>query len=199
MGVAGISLLAALGTGQAQVLLRLLDAGTGLSSLTITPGQSFSLNVQVSGLSSPALDNFDLQLAVLPMGTTISSFTDTVPTGWISLSDAPTRKYGAGNISGTDLTGTSTLVQINLTTIGTMATGSYTVSFVAQNSASQDLRGSSNQSIPYIPSSFTLTVVPEPTTGVLMLIGLGGLCWHLWRGRRRRADRCREQHRCANI
>lgn len=187
----GTFTLMAMAYSQAAVVLSLVDTGTGMSSLSIIPGQSFSLNVLVGGLTSPGLDNFDLQLVTLPAGVAFTSPTDTVPAGWINLLPNPVsnptayaevlaaRQYGASNFSGVDITGGATLVQLNFSTTGASA-GNYPIDFIASTTF---LRDFSNVSIPYTTSSpFSLTVVPEPGS-VSLLLSVG--CFLLiWRRRR---------------
>lgn len=180
--LAGICLLATLGTSRAAVTLSLLNNATGLSSLSITPGQSFSLNGVVAGLTSPALDSFDFELASLPTGVTLGSFTNTLPSGWIDFENVAEKKYGGANFSGSSVTGSANLMRANFTTSGSLAPGVYIIDFVSTNPASQILRDSSAAAIPYTDNSFSLTVtaVPEPSTvGVsILLAAVVGLAWY---------------------
>jgi hypothetical protein len=171
----GICVLITMGSGYAQTL-SLLNQGTGLSSLIITPGQSFSLDAQVSGITSPAVDAFDLKIASLPAGVSISNFNGTSPfspSGWVG-GPAGANGYDGGNFTGSDITGTAELVEINFTTLVSTTPGNYTINFIAAQSGSQDLLSASAGNISYIDNAFTLDVVPEPGTASLLLTGVLG-------------------------
>jgi hypothetical protein len=184
MLLAGVCLLVVtLGTSRAEVTLSLLDSNTSLSNLTITPGQSFSLNAVVAGVTSPSLATYALEIATLPPGVTLSSFTETLPPGWENFANDPaSRRYGALTFEGPFITGNATLVRANFTTPVGLAQGGYTINFVAPNPGFQELRDDTETAIPYTGVSFALNVVPEPSTAALILIGAAVM---LWMARRR--------------
>jgi len=184
--LAGICLLAALGTSRAVVTLSLLDNATGLDSLSINPGDSFSLNVVVAGLIAPGLGHFEILFDTLPTGFSEITFTETL-IGWSTgpildplppnLPELPNQWGGVG---GSDITGTATLVRANFATSGSLAPANYTIDFIPQISQYQVLQESSGTNIPYNDNSFSLTVVPEPSTAVvaIMLVGvIGSYCY----------------------
>ncbi|MDD5199010.1 MAG: PEP-CTERM sorting domain-containing protein [Terrimicrobiaceae bacterium] len=186
----GTFTLMAMTSGRADnVTLSLITTGTPSSSLSIAAGQSFSLYVQVSGIVSPTLNNFDLAIGTIPIpvspnppfptGLAISNFTDTVPSGWIKIPDAAAGKYGANAFFDADLPpGTANLVQINFSSTGALAAGNYTIGFDTPNTF---LRSSSNGVISYTDSPLSLTVVPEPGS-VSLLLSMGCLLL-IWRRR----------------
>ncbi len=177
--IAIASLFVAVGATRAAVSLGLRDTNTGLSSLTISPGQGFSLNAVVSGLTTPAMATYALEIAALPAGASLGSFTETLPAGWDNFANDPTtRRYGALTFLGPEITGPdTTLVRANFTTLLSLAPGSYTIDFIAANPGFQELRSGAEVPIPYDDLSFALTVVPEPSTAMLMLLGLGAAFW----------------------
>jgi hypothetical protein len=163
-----------------QTTLSLLNGAS--SSLTITPGQSFSLGVYVSNLSA-SLDGFDLEFSSLPANVTLQSYTDTVPANWITFGNSiATLQYGASNLFGSDIQGGGEILQANFTTTSLLAPGHYTFSFVPEDGLFQELHDASQTNIPYTESDFTLYVtsssaVPEPSTWALLFAGLGVLAF----------------------
>jgi hypothetical protein len=165
---AGI-LLSPLCPADAQVLLALLDPDTNTSSVTVSPGDTFSLVYRVSGLTSPALNNFDTQLSALPDEVTLTSFTSDLPAGWIPTQNLGTLGFGGVNFFGSDITGTDDLVLASFAVSGLATPGAYQISFTAPG-AFMALRGPGNVDIPFTASSASLSIVPEPST-IWLLFG----------------------------
>jgi hypothetical protein len=187
--LAGICLLAALGTSRAEVTLSLRNNGNDAPNLTIAPGDSFSLNAVVAGLTSLGLGHFELLFAPLPTGLTLSSFTDTLLSGWFTgpLDTTPNQWGGVYfNYPDTEFIGTATLVRANFTTSGSLSPGNYTIDFVPTSSPYQVLQAPVGPvfDIPYTDSSFSLTVVPEPSTALVACALVGVIALY---GYRRRA------------
>jgi len=165
-----------------ETILSIINPGTLGSSITISPGDSFTAEVFVSNLSAP-LDGFDLQLNTLPAGMTLTSFTDEVPSGWIPLSNVAQQQYGASNFAGSDISPSGELVLATFQTTSALGTGTDILSFIAP-SAFQELHDASQTNIPYTEEDLTVDVIPEPSTWALLLGG--GVCLFVFARRRAR-------------
>ena len=160
-----------------ETLLSILNPGTSGSSITISPGATFTAEVFVSNLSTP-LDGFDLQLNSLPTGITLMGFSDEIPSGWIPLSNVAQQQYGASNFAGSDISSSGELVQATFQTTSLLGSGPYTLSFIAP-SLNQELHDASLNNILYTEDDLTVnvtpTAAPEPSTWALLLGGVVSL------------------------
>jgi hypothetical protein len=159
--------------GRGQVVLQLIDPATDSSNVIITgTGQSFSLDADVSGLTSPALDGLDFTLGPLPAGVTLISFSD-APANWTFSPNVfnPLSFSEFANSTADDISGDATLIQYNFMVTETPTAG--TIDFVAEQSGVQDLIAPDFSSIDFTQSGATLSdaAVPEPSTYALLATG----------------------------
>jgi hypothetical protein len=180
------------------VSLALVDSTTGLSVETITPGDSFSLNIEASGLSTAmALDSFSV--AVSGSTTAITAFASGINLANFSNLEAdfygnseggfgePQVYTAAANETSDDITSPlpTSLVTANFTTSSALAPGTYAIDFPPagivpssgdQVSASyQELFDPNGNTIAYNPVEATILVVPEANIVSYLLIGLSAM------------------------
>ena len=152
--------------------LQILNPSSLGSSITITAGQSFSAEIFVSGLTTP-LDSFNLAFATLPTGVTLNSFTDEVPSGWVTFSSVAGLEYGAANFNTSgDITPSGELVLANFTTSASTAGGSSLITFTAPG-VFQNLNDANGDAMTYSLQSLTLNIQAAPEPSTWMLAGAG--------------------------
>jgi hypothetical protein len=184
-----LGLLAASTTLRADAVLTLVTPGTSNSTVTITPNSSFTLEADVSGLSSPGLDIFDLTLGTLPSGVTLTSTTDLL-SNWYLASNVGAQSYGGtaeynsndpgpGGVSD-DLVVSAKLVDFNFTVNGTPSAG--TINFAAPGVGTQDMYDENFNAIAFSQSGASIVIAPEPPAW--LLIGTGMLLIGAATGRR---------------
>lgn len=179
MKIKKILLFACLGfagtlTARSAVILKLVDADNLGSSTIVKNGSSFSfsLSAYVTGITTPSLNNFDLSIDSLPSHFTLTSFSETVPTGWITLPNKLGQQYGAANFTGEDLAGSAVLVTFNFAATGATPNTAYMINFIPQPSKFQELRDSSPELISFTQQGASVSVIPEPSHLALVAFGL---------------------------
>jgi hypothetical protein len=154
-----------------EVTLSLLNSIDGTPLVGVDQGGTFSLTWRVSGLTSPGLDFFDAQLAALPAGISLVSFASNLPSGWLDFGNEGSLHFAGVNFSGPEITGTHDLLTANFSVDLSAVQGTYGIAFVAENSATMELRDVNGSSIPYTPSGASISIIPEPTTVYLGALG----------------------------
>lgn len=174
--LAGVGLLLA-SSAQGQVILKIVDPNTGLSSETVTSqvGSSFTLDIDVQDTTgTAALAGFDLALAPLPAGITLTGYTQVLPNFTPNIPGSPNSAID-GNSSQDVIIGSipTNILKANFTITGAVVPGTYTIDFVAPG-FNQDLVDDIGNTIPYTDQGMSLTVtsVPEPGIGFLLFFGL---------------------------
>lgn len=177
--IAGASLLLT-SPLNAQVLLELVNPSTSTSSeiLTSPAETNFTLNIEVQYLTgTQALAGFDLTLASLPTGITLTSFTQVLP-NFTPNDNSPTSFLysAADNSPNQDVTINATpisILQANFSTTSALAAGTYHIDFIAPGFF-QGLDDDNGNRISYTDEEATLVVenAPEPKTTILLLCGL---------------------------
>jgi hypothetical protein len=147
------------------------------SSAPILPGSTFVLDAVVSDLAPSALDGFDLTLAPLPAGITLTG-TSSPLANWLIANNSPSgipQINAIAEDTSFDVTSTATLAEFDFSVANDPSTqGSYVINFKAQASESQNLQDASGDFIPFTQTGATVDVVPEPSTMFLLLAGLVG-------------------------
>lgn len=157
---------------RADVILSLINPLTNTEFVSVAPGGTFSLIYRVSGLTTPALDNFDTELDTLPSGVTLTSFTSMLPAGWFFHDQPSLLKFSGAGDSG--LTGNYDLVAANFSVAPDAAPGNFAIEFVPANPISMELRDAAFEDIPYVPESASLTIAPVPEPSAVFFL-FGGL------------------------
>lgn len=156
------------GSVQGAVMLQLADpANHSQTSITVDALSSFELDVWVQGITAPAVHSFNLTIAPLPSGFILNGYTDTLPAGWMSFPNLENQRYGGYNWSGTNITGSATLVRLQFTAGST----SGRIDF-ADSGPFQNLLDSGDASIVFQTSGVLVNVVPEPASLPLVLCAL---------------------------
>jgi hypothetical protein len=174
-----LGLLAVSTALRADAILTLVTPGTSNSTVTITPNSSFTLEADVSGLTSPGLDIFDLTLGTLPSGVSLTSTTDLL-SNWYLSSNVGAQSYGgtaeynsndpgSGGVSD-DLVGSAKLVDFNFTVNGTPSAG--TINFAAPGVGTQDMYDENFDAIAFSQSGASIVIAPEPPAWLLIGAGL---------------------------
>jgi hypothetical protein len=168
---AGAVFLLSTATGRSQVTLSLINP----SSAPITPGSSFVLDAVASGLTSPALDGFNLTLAALPAGLKLISASSPLQNqGW-SIGLSANFPNGSPQIDGLagdpseDISGSATIAEFDFTVASNSPYNVQdTISFIPEHTNTQDLEDSnSNPILPLTQNGVAVNIVPEP--GILSL------------------------------
>jgi hypothetical protein len=188
LGLAGLSLLS---FAHGQVILELINPATGTANFNLTPGDSFSLNVEVLDTSGTVqLAGFDITLAdsTTANPAVLSGASLGTPAFTTTLSDFNVQQdtstgkpltFTAGDGSSSDdLTINSTpitLLTVNFTTSNSLATGTYDVDLDPAPGFLDLITDSpSPGDIPFTPENASFSV-PEPPIVSFLFIGLPGI------------------------
>lgn len=170
-------LLAMTSPGKAVTLSLVDPANTNSAVLTVVAGSTFSVSAIVRGLTSDRpLDSFDIQLAALPSGLTLTSIASPLSSaGWFV-----TNKLASNSSSGYasdlayDFYADTTVVNYSISVDALTAPGTLTLDF-STDSMKNALYDPAGLTIDFSKIGASVTVVPEPGSLALVLLGLGGM------------------------
>ncbi|PAW76505.1 MAG: hypothetical protein B9S32_14760 [Verrucomicrobia bacterium Tous-C9LFEB] len=149
----------------------------GQSTITITPGSTFTVSVLVTGLTSASpVDSFDLQLAALPVGLTLNAITSPLSSsGWfVSSNVGDNSSMGYASATGYDFYSDSVLLNYSLTADISLTAGVVGELTFSAEAAKNALYDSNGLVIAMNKIGLQVTAIPEPTSAGLLLIGLTG-------------------------